>query len=462
MSETIQAILIGAGQRGSEAYAPYALRHPEELCFIAVAEPVAERRNRFANQYHIPIENTYETWEPLLSRPKLAQAVLVCTQDQQHASPALAALRAGYDVLLEKPMATTQEDCLELVKTAEEYGRQLHICHVMRYTPHFQKMREIIQSGELGQIVNVSHRENVSYWHMAHSFVRGNWANSTKSSPMILAKCCHDFDILTWVLGRSCEWLSSTGSLIHFRPGNAPPGAPEYCLDGRPSSQTCPYYAPFIYLNLTPLWRSFVATSSGLPRWVVQLHQGAPWLVKAMSTFIPLLRQVSDYHGWPRSVVTNESSPEIILDAIRKSPYGRCVYRCDNNVVDHQVVLMQFEGNISVTLTMHGHSHIEYRITRIEGSQATLFGEFGLGGAWLEVRYHRSGKRMRIRTSGEIGQGHGGGDEALMAGFVHSLLTGGSQALTLGRQSLESHLLAFAAEKARLEGRIVQRNELAL
>ena len=462
MPEIIQAILIGAGQRGSEAYATYALHHPEELRFVAVAEPIAERRENFASQHDIPPENVYNTWEPLLSRPKLAQAALVCTQDQQHTAPALAALRAGYNVLLEKPMATRLEDCVQLVKTAEDCGRQLHICHVLRYTPHFQRMRQIVQSGELGQVVNVSHRENVSYWHMAHSFVRGNWANSSASSPMILAKCCHDFDILLWVLGRPCEWLSSVGSLIHFCAENAPPGAPDYCLDGCPAAQSCPYYAPFVYLDLTPLWRSFVATSTGFPHWVIRLNQRMPWLVKALGVFIPLLRQASDYRGWPLSAVASDPSPEKIQEAIRKGPYGRCVYHCDNNVVDHQAVLMQFGGNISVTLTMQGHSHIEYRTTRIEGSQATLLGEFGLGGAWLEVRHHRSGKCERIQTSGEVGQGHGGGDEALMAGFVNNLRTGGSQALTLGRQSLESHLLAFAAEQARLEGRMIQRNELTL
>ena len=185
-------------------------------------------------------------------------------------------------------------------------------------------------------------------------------------------------------------------------------------------------------------------------------------MVKTLSTFLPPLRQVSDYHAWPLSVVASNPTPENIHDAIRRGPYGRCVYHCDNNVVDHQAVLMRYEGDISATLTMQGHSHIEYRTTRIEGSRATLLGEFGLGGAWLEVRDHRSGKRQRIHTSGETGQGHGGGDEALMAGFVNSLRTGGSQALTLGRQSLESHLLAFAAEKARIEGKTVYRKELAL
>jgi len=447
--------LIGAGQRGALDYAPYALRHPDQLKFIAVAEPIAERRELFTLQHHIPPENVYESWEPLLSRPKMADAALVCTQDQQHTGPALAALRAGYHVLLEKPMATRQEECIQLVETAEQMGQQLHVCHVMRYTRHAQKIREIIQSGVLGEIINVDHRENVSYWHMAHSYVRGNWASSTESSPMILAKCCHDFDILLWLLDRRCERLSSVGSLRHFRPENAPPGAPARCLEGCPVETTCPYYAPFVYRDLVPLWRSFAATASGFPRWVMQVNLRFPGLIKALGGVVPLLRQMSQYRGWPRSVVALDPTPENLLEALRQGPYGRCVYRCNNDVVDHQSVLMQFEGPLSVTLTMHGHSHIEYRTTRIEGSRGTLLAELGLGGAWVEVRQHRSGKIERMDTSPPPGVGHGGGDEALMEAFVRSLRAGESQALTLGRQSLQSHLLAFAAEQARISGTVV-------
>lgn len=460
MNEPLTAILIGAGQRGSEAYGPYALRFPEQLRFVAVAEPIPERRQRFADQHHIAREQQYESWEPILSQPKFAEAVLVCTQDQQHIAPALAALEAGYDVLLEKPMATRLEECVRLVDYAEQAGRQLHICHVMRYTPHAQKVREVIQSGVLGEIVNVSHRENVSYWHMAHSYVRGNWANLEHSAPMILAKCCHDLDILTWWLGRSCVQLSSSGSLMHFRTENTPKGAPQYCLDGCPASESCPYYAPRIYLELVPLWQSFAESASGINRLAVRAHQRYPKLVQAFSPLYPPLRTLSHYRGWPLTVLSSDPTPENIREALRKGPYGRCVYHCDNDVVDRQVVLMQFEGGLPVTLTMHGHSHIEYRTTRIEGTRGTLLAEFGTGGSWVEVHQHHPDRHVRYDTTTAPEQGHGGGDEALMASFVRSLRGETGQALTLARNSLESHRMAFAAEQARLDGGVVRMGEV--
>ncbi len=454
--EPIQAVLIGAGQRGAEVYGGYALRHPQQLRFVAVAEPDEARRARFATQHNLPPQNQFPSWEALFERPRFAQAAIICTQDQQHTAPTLAALRAGYDVLLEKPMATTPQECRQLVATAEELGRQLHICHVLRYTPHFQTMRTIIRSGILGEVVNVAHRENVSWWHMAHSYVRGNWRNAAHSCPMILAKCCHDFDILLWLLERRCERLSSVGRLIHFRPENAPPGAPQYCLDGCPAEKTCPYYAPWIYLDLAPLWRSVAATAGGAPRLILQAAERMPGWVNALSPLIPPLRQLSDYRGWPRSVVALEPSRQNLLDALRRGPYGRCVYHCDNDVVDHQVVMMEFEGGISVTLTMHGHSHLEYRTTRIEGTRATLLAQFGLGGSWIEVHEHRSDEKRHYNTSTQLG-GHGGGDDGLMAAFVRSIAHGNKDALTIAREALESHLLAFAAEQARLTRQVVER-----
>jgi predicted dehydrogenase len=459
----IQAILIGAGQRGMESYGPYALQHPEQIQFVAVAEPDSERRARFASQHNIPQNRQFESWEPLVETPQLGQAALICTQDQMHTAPTLAALRAGYDVMLEKPMAPTLEECRKLVQTAQDTGRQLHICHVLRYTDHFSKLREVIQSGALGQIVNVHHRENVSFWHMAHSFVRGNWRNTAESSPMILAKCCHDLDILIWMLDDRCDTLSSVGSLMHYRSEHAPEGAPERCLDGCPAEESCPFYAPRIYLDMIPIWQNEAASRKGFERWALKTQIQNPELISALSQMIPKLREITAYRGWPKSVITNEIKPEGILTALREGPYGRCVYHCDNDVVDHQVVSMQFERGTSVTLTMHGHSHLEGRSTRIEGSKATLFAYFGMDGHRIEIHDHLSGKQTIYDTRPKGGSGHGGGDFGLMAVFVRALQADDeTAALTTARTSLESHLMAFAAEEARLGNKVVRMDDYRL
>jgi predicted dehydrogenase len=453
MTEPIEAVLIGAGQRGAKDYAPYALRHPGELRFVAVAEPITERRQQFSQDHQIPPEKQFTSWEDLLSQPQMGEAALICTQDQMHTQPTLAAFHKGYHVLLEKPIATTPEECRLLVKTAEEMNLQLHICHVLRYTKHFQTLRDLIQSGILGQIIHVDHKENVSWWHMAHSYVRGNWAVESESCPMILAKCCHDFDILTWALNRKCFRLSSTGNLLHFRPENAPEDAPERCLDGCPVHTPCPYYAPLVYVDLHPFWRTVKATSSGLAKWATGAQLQIPGILRLLSKFVPLLRQVTDYRGWPRSVLTQDPTPDKLYEALRTGPYGRCVYRCGNDVVDHQVVSMEFEGGISVSLTMHGHAHLESRTTLIQGSHGSLQASLSLGGSWIEVSNHRTGRITRYDTSIALQSGHSGGDEGLMRAFIHSLQEGKVEAAyTTAQQALESHILAFAAEEARKTG----------
>lgn len=456
MPDPIDAVLIGAGQRGANDFGSYALQHPDRLRFIAVAEPVLERRTRFARQHHIPLDEQYEYWQDLLSAPQKAQGALICTQDQMHVEPTVAALQRGYDVLLEKPIATTPEGCVEVIDTAIETGRQLHIGHVLRYTRHFKKLHQILHSGILGDLVNVDHRENVSWWHMSHSYVRGSWAKSSESSPMILAKCCHDFDILLWILGRKCKHLSSVGQLIHFRPENAPSGAPPRCLDGCPASEDCPYYAPFIYIDLLPLWRDVADTSTGLVNIAAQIPLKTPKLLRYASKVMPFLRQISDYRGWPRSVLALEPTSDALHQALRDGPYGRCVYFCGNDVVDHQVVLMEFEGDISVSLTMHGHSHNEGRSTRIEGSRASLKAFFGLGGSWIEINEHRSDRSVRFDTTGDVERAHGGGDVELLTAFVESLRDGNTlEPLTIARQALHGYFLAFAAEEARLGNQVV-------
>jgi predicted dehydrogenase len=456
IGQPLRAILIGAGQRGAQSYAPYALAHADQIQFVAVAEPNEVRRRVFAAQHSIAAENQFEDWQPLLDRPLMADVALICTQDWQHAAPALAAMRAGYHVLLEKPMANLVNDCRELCAVSRETERQLHICHVLRYTPHFQKMRELLQSGVLGEIIDVDHRENVAFYHMAHSYVRGNWRNKEVTSPMILAKCCHDFDILAWVLGQSPQKLSSFGELTHFRSDKAPADAPMRCLDGCPAADTCPFYAPNIYLNMAPFWSGLADTARGFSRWSARTYSENPNLIRALAPFVPPLKQITNYHGWPQTVLSEDPSPESLEDALRNGPYGRCVYHCDNNVVDHQVVMMQMENGATVTLTMQGHSHYEHRSTRIEGSHGRLMAEFGNGGAWIRIDEHRSDWHSEFDTSANLSDGHGGGDFRLMEYFVRSIREGNFEDVLQGtKEALQSHLLAFAAEDARIQAKVL-------
>lgn len=453
----VRAILVGAGQRGADVYGAYALRNPGQLKFVALAEPDQHRRDRFRRAHQIESSACASSWEQLLAGGVTAEAVFICTQDQQHTAPTTAALQAGYHVLLEKPMATNAEDCQRLVEAARQHQRQLHVAHVLRYTLHFQTMRLILTSGVLGQLVHIAHAENVSWWHMAHSYVRGNWRNQAESAPMILAKCCHDLDILLWLLQEPCTRLHSSGGLRHFRSENAPPGAPERCLDGCPAADSCPFYAPFIYQELAPLWRSLRDSSqSTLYRRLFDLRLQSPALIQTLAPIVPDLRQLSDYQGWPVSVVSQPTSAEALRKALETGPYGRCVYHCDNDVVDHQVVEMTFASGTTATLTMHGFSHLEGRTTRIQGALGELQAFLGQGGGWIEVTEHRSGRRQRYDTGTDPTRSHGGGDDGLMEAFVSSLKgSGDGPARTLADQALASHMLAFSAERSRLEQRVV-------
>lgn len=455
----VEVVLIGAGQRGAEAYAPYALLHPDQMRFTAVAEPQRSRRERFAATHHIPPERCFESWEELLAHPPLGQAAIIATQDTLHAAPAIAAMRDGYHILLEKPIAVNLSDCEALIAVSEQTGRQLHACHVLRYTRHMRLMREIIQSSAIGDVVDVDHRENVAFWHMAHSYVRGNWGVQGASGPMILTKCVHDLDILPWLLGQRPVQLSSTGGLLHFRPENAPEGAPAQCIDGCPVSDTCPYYAPHLYLGLEPFWHSFAETApKGVARWAARQAIDRPGLVRLLGKIYPPLRQISEYRAWPLSVVAEDPTPEKIMEALQYGPYGRCVYQCGNDVVDHQVVSMLFDRGATVTLTMHGHSPVEHRSTRIEGTRGRLTAQLGNGGSWIDVTMHRSHSTVHYDTSAPPQAGHGGGDLQLVAEFIESVRGGGNppEVQAAAREALQAHRLAFLAEQARVEGMVIR------
>lgn len=407
MGKQIRAILIGAGLRGGYVYSQYALDHPDELKIVAVAEPDADRRRNFSRRHHIPCELQFESYERLLDREQMADCVMVCTQDREHYEPVKRALMKGYHVLCEKPMSPDKSEVLAMGQMARKYHRTLSICHVLRYSPFFSKIKSLLEEERIGRMISIQHIEEVGYWHYAHSFVRGNWRRQEETSPMILQKCCHDMDILLWLAGGHCQRISSFGDLTYFRAENAPKDAPEYCMDGCLHREECPFYAPGFYLEHPKA-----------------LEDG---LVYA---------------------VTDQADPEHILSALRKGPYGRCVFRSDNTVVDHQTVEMAFERGITASFLMTAFTDQCARRIRIMGTRGELNGDMDAGR--IELLDFASGEHTKIllRTSP---QGHSGSDMRMMQDFVRMIAEGGN-GKTDASVSVESHLMALAAEESRRTG----------
>ncbi len=408
----VTAILIGAGLRGARTYSAYGLEHPEELKIVAVAEPDPVRRENFAKAHGIPEELQFDSYEELLGKEKMADCALVCTQDTMHFAPAAMALEKGYHVLCEKPMATTAGEILEMGRLAEKYGRILSICHVLRYSPFFSKIKSLLEGGSIGRLISIAHIEQVGFWHNAHSFVRGNWRNAELSSPMILAKSCHDMDILLWLADSTCERVSSFGSRSFFRKENMPEGAPERCVEGCPHRDTCEFYAPRFYLED--------------PR-------GRDGFVYAL---------------------TEDPSPASVMEALRTGPYGRCVFRCDNTVVDHQVVNLEFANQVTASFTMCAFTDVCAREIHLMGTQGEIRGDMEKGE--IEVIHFLDGTRENITLPAPT-SGHGGSDSRMMKDFVKLIAADGKiTGKTLASVSMESHLMALAAEQSRVTGKTVE------
>lgn len=403
----VKAILIGAGARGIGAYGAYALKNQDEIKFVGVADPDIERRMYFSIQHSIHSDFQFSSFHEILDKPKFADACFICTQDSIHVEPAMKALALGYDVFLEKPMAVTPEDCILLEKVARRAGRKLMIGHVLRYTVFFETIKKYIDNGSIGRLMSIQHNENVSYWHQAHSYVRGNWRNLKESSPMILAKSCHDLDILYWFSKSTPTKVSSFGSLSYFNQRNAPLGAPDYCMDGCPLQEECVYYAPKVYKN-------------------------AP--------------------DWMKLPVTNKMTDDAILEALKKGPYGRCVFHSDNDVVDHQVVAIEFENEMTASFTMTAFTHENTRTIKLMGTLGEIRGH--MDKEEIEIYTFGKDEPFRLKLTSED-YGHNGGDYGIMKAFIRLLEVGDNQEVTSDESSVMSHLLAFAAEESRLEGKTV-------
>ncbi|MER6944626.1 Gfo/Idh/MocA family oxidoreductase [Nonomuraea sp. NPDC000554] len=397
--------VVGAGSRGT-SYARHAVESGQALV-VAVADPSAGRRARYPEAAH------YADWRELAALPRQADAVIIATQDREHVEPAVRFADLGYDILLEKPMAVSEDDCRQIVAAAERSGAIFAVCHVLRYTPYTRALKSLIDAGRIGEIVSIQHLEPVGWWHQAHSYVRGNWRRADESTFMLLAKSCHDLDWLVHLTGKQVTRVSSFGGLKHFRAENRPEGATDRCLDC-PVEAGCPYSAKRIYL--------------------------------------PLAGQ----DVWPLSVLTDDLSEQGVLDALRTGPYGRCVYACDNDAVDHQVVNMEFEGGATAAFTMTAFTPAAHRQTRVFGTRGSIDGD----GERLIVHDFVTGRSETVdtRATGDAtaSGGHGGGDEALVDAFLSAVTSRDrSPILSSPSESLHSHLIAWAAERSRLNGETV-------
>jgi predicted dehydrogenase len=404
----IEAALIGAGGRGMNAYASYALKNPHEIKFVAVAEANEERRRKFSQYHGISNEMQFSSWEELLDKPRLCEALLICTQDTQHFEPTMRALPKGYKILLEKPMSPNPSEALQMATEAERLGSTMMICHGMRYSTYYNTLKGLIDNEAIGKVISIQWNENVGFWHHAHSFVRGNWRNSKESSPMILQKSCHDMDMLQWLVNGECVKVSSFGDLSYFKEENAPEGSTDRCTDGCKVEHDCPYSALKWYLN--------------------------------------------EKDEWPGNVVTLEPKRELRMKALKEGPYGRCVYRCDNDVVDHQVVNLLFDNDVTVAFTMSAFTNEISRTFKIMGTKGEIRGDHHKNE--IEIK-HFSGKREKIYPE-RVQGGHDGADTLIMRDFIKQVQNSEADKVkTSGMVSAKSHLIAFAAEHSRVSGKTV-------
>ncbi|ASQ99754.1 Gfo/Idh/MocA family oxidoreductase [Streptomyces sp. 11-1-2] len=406
--------LAGAGARGS-GYALLAAEGDIPVRITALAEPRTGRRDQLAARLGVPAEHCHDDWRELAAGPRVADAVVIAVQDAQHLEAAEQFTARGYDILLEKPMATSVDEVDRIAAAAEGAGVSLTVCHVMRYSPYSVRVKEIVASGRIGDVVSVQHLEPIGYWHYAHSYVRGNWRREDTSSFMLLTKTCHDIDWIGHIVGRPVEAVSSFGSLSHFRPENAPEGSTDRCVTC-PLNDTCAYSA----LKLYP----------------VGLREGG---VKRYFT----------------RIAADELTEDAVERALTDGPYGRCVYRSDNDVVDHQVVTLVYEGGATAAFTATAFTPQENRHTKIFGTRGQLSGD----GRHIEVYDFTTDERTVIDTdNGGAGaaEGHGGGDAGLVAAFVRAHHEGRPELLLTGAgESRDSHRVVFAAEQARRSGRVV-------
>ena len=401
--------VLGCGGRGAESYGRLMYEKKDRYYITALCDVNEKKLVTYGEQFGVEKSCLFSD-ENEFFKEKRADLLIIATLDRDHVRQCIQALSLGYDVLLEKPISDKEEECEELLRAQKKYGRKVLVCHVLRYAPAYRKVYEMISEGKIGKLVEIQALEQVAYWHYAHSYARGNWRNYKEAAPMILAKCCHDLDLLQWYARSSCDTVSSVGALTFFKSENAPEGAAKRCADCR-YERTCPYSAVKYYVDS---WKR-----SGCPENI-----------------------------WPINILTQDFplTEEKILKALQTGNYGRCVFFCDNDVVDHQHVSLTFANGVNATLTMMAFTQDCGRVMRFFGT----YGEIVLDEQRNVIELGIFGKdRENISISNlvEGGYGHGGGDTGLVE-ELYRVLTGESSNPTSLEASVESHLMGIRAEES--------------
>ena len=406
-------VLIGAGQRGM-VYARKFVEKGHRIAAVADLNPV--RRETAGKEFGILAEMQFESAEELLSRDAMGTAAIIASMDRFHYGHAMAALKKGYHLLLEKPISPVPEETLEIEQTALEMDRNVVVCHVLRYSPFFREIKRVIDSGEIGKVLTVQHNENIGNYHIAHSFVRGNWRREDQASSLMMQKSCHDMDLLTWLIGSPCRRAASFGERVFFRKENAPEGSAERCADCQ-LKETCRFSAYRAYLPVCG--------------------------------------------DWPATVLTEDQSEEGLREAIRTGPYGRCVFRCDNDVCDQQVTILEFENGVTATFNLSGFTNRMARSLKIMGENGEIrASEYD---NTIEVIPFAPNAVDRMSSTvihpELVSGGHGGGDSGIVDDFL-ALMEGRSSSAASGiTQSVESHMMVGAAEQSRKDGTVVSIRE---
>jgi hypothetical protein len=411
LDRPVTAITLGAGNRGN-VYGGFAAAFPNQLDIIGVAEPRDFRNDKYAKLHKIEDKNRFKTWEDVFKRPKFADAIIISTPDNLHYAPCMKALEMGYDILLEKPIAPTEKECRDILALARKKGRIVAVCHVLRYAPYFVKMRELIKAGAIGEVISVQHLEPIEMTHMAHSYVRGNWHNSKETTPILLAKSCHDLDIIKWVIDKPCEEIIAMGDLKWFRKENAPAGSTDRCTSGCAVERECPYSAIKEYADKN----------------------------KRLSVL-----------DLPLDLKDPKAKRDLIIEKLKTTNYGRCVYKMDNDQPDHYITSIRFKDGVTANFSMEAFASYGGRRTRIFGSMGDMVGDMNE----LVVNDFKTGKATKFIPKAEDveeykGSGHGGGDWLLARDFAQAVGNKNPKLLTSTiDESIESHLMGFMAEKSR-------------